>query len=248
VYYGFVIPKNKRVKKNHPWPKDNGDNSMVFLCPVAFYSGAMTMFFTNAVNIKFLDTVDVFNAYPDWNLIFLSGNTAKFVLKAEYDPDYAKYWARVKASPRDYTYNSIEEGLSLIAKQKMVMQIGNDKLNGHLIANTQVQKMESIVIGINLHSCIAFPFNSPLKPLFDKAIMQARESGVKSNLIKQWMGANINNAGVAENAILSAGQLILVFVGMMVAFSICLVIVCAELAMSMMNSHVHVTIFSNVAH
>lgn len=60
--------------------------------------------------------------------------------------------------------------------------------------------------------------------MFGKAVLQARESGVEGNLINQWMGANINSNLMVENAELTAGQLILLFVGLVVAFSTCFII------------------------
>jgi hypothetical protein len=65
--------------------------------------------------------------------------------------------------------------------------------------------------------------------------MKARESGVEGNLIKKWMGAIINNEGMVGNAVLGAPQLILVFVGILVAFFTSFVILCIELVTSMMK-------------
>jgi hypothetical protein len=211
-----------------------------FVLLSAFYGGAMTMFFTSSNNIDFHNITDVIQAYPDWKLVIYSGSKAKFALHAEYDHDYADFWARVQASPHDSTYNSIEEGLSLIAENKMVMQTSNNKIKAHLTANPiHVQRLKSLVTQKNIHNCIAFPFNSPLKHMFSKAVLQARESGLEGNIIKQWMGANINlnNAEMVENAKIGVGQLILVFVGMMGAFSTCFVFLCAELVMSRMQTN-----------
>jgi hypothetical protein len=67
--------------------------------------------------------------------------------------------------------------------------------------------------------------------MFEKAVMQAKESGVEGNLIKKWIGANNNNNDLmVENAQLSVKQLILAFVSLTVAISTCIVILCAELA------------------
>jgi hypothetical protein len=89
----------------------------------AFYGGAMTMFFTSTAQINLNNIVEVIRAYPDWNLVFLKGNGAKFALKATYDPDYANFWDRALASPADTTFNSIESGLRRVVKDTSVMYI-----------------------------------------------------------------------------------------------------------------------------
>jgi hypothetical protein len=136
------------------------------------------MFFTNAKQIKFQDTVNVIRAYPDWKLVFYSGGEAKWALKAESNADYANFWARAKSSPQDSTYNSIEEGLSTVAESKTVMHIDNDMINGYFVENpTHVQILEKLVTEKNIHKCIAFPFNSSLKHMF----AQGRDSPILLN-------------------------------------------------------------------
>jgi hypothetical protein len=230
-----------------PYSEDTNSQQIIvttlwyfFVVLSAFYGGAMTMFFTSSNDVDFQHVTDVIHAYPDWKLVIYSGSKAKFALKAEYDKDYAEFWARVQASPHDSTYNSIEEGLSLIAEYKIVMQTSNNKIKAHLTANPiHDRRLKSLVTQKNIQNCIAFPFNSPLRYMFSKAVLQARESGLEGNLIKQWMGANINfnNAGMVENTKIGAGQLILVFVGMIVAFSTCFVFLCAELVITRMQTN-----------
>jgi hypothetical protein len=58
----------------------------------AFYGGAMTMFFTNTINIQFEGITDVIRAYPEWKLVLFNGTEVVFALGAERDPDYAKFW------------------------------------------------------------------------------------------------------------------------------------------------------------
>ena len=39
----------------------------------AFYGGALTMFFSSEITIPFENMKDVIRAYPDWNLIYMTG-------------------------------------------------------------------------------------------------------------------------------------------------------------------------------
>jgi hypothetical protein len=222
----------------HVIPNADGTNGQIMMVTTlfifyvvlsAFYGGAMPMFFTSPAHNNFEDIVDVKGAYPEWKLVFLSGLESVFAVKATYDPDYASFWARAQSSLQDTTINSLEEGLSLIDKEKAVMYVEKDRLNAYLAANpTKIFRLESIATLKNMQKCTAFPFNSPLRHMFDKAVMQARESGVEGSLIKKWMGAITSNELMVENAQLSVKQLILAFVSFTAAISTCIVILCAE--------------------
>ena len=47
----------------------------------AFYSRAMTMFFTSETMLPFETEREVIKAYPDWNLMLLKGNEFLFLSK-----------------------------------------------------------------------------------------------------------------------------------------------------------------------
>jgi hypothetical protein len=163
--------------------------------------------------------------------VILSGIESFLATKATYDSDYANFWAWVQLSPQDTTIDSLGEGISLIAKEKAVMYVDKVMLKAYLAANpTIILELESLVTGKNMQKCIVFPFNSPLRHMFEKSAMQARESGVEGNLIKKWMGPITSNDLMVQNAQLSVKQLILAFTSLMVAISTCIVILCAEFA------------------
>jgi hypothetical protein len=68
--------------------------------------------------------------------------------------------------------------------------------------------------------------------MFAMGAIQIRESGLESHLLKQWVGRDINGAWTVDSAVLSPGQLILVFVTMMFAFSSSLAVLATEKAFS----------------
>ena len=60
----------------------------------AYYSGALTMFFTTEIRVPFNSIEEVMKAYPDWKLKFMSGNDVFFQYKAiqvSYAPSPIKY-------------------------------------------------------------------------------------------------------------------------------------------------------------
>jgi hypothetical protein len=122
----------------------------------AFYGGAMTMFFKSPSDNNFEDIKDVIPAYPEWKLVFLSGEESAFADKATYDSDYANFWARAQSSPQDTTINSLEEGISLIAKEKDVMYVDKPMLKAYLAANpTNILSLESFVSSKNIQNILA---------------------------------------------------------------------------------------------
>ena len=53
--------------------------------------------------------------------------------------------------------------------------------------------------------------NSPLKPIFMKAVSSTAEKGVLERMVVAWTGPPITYSGVVERTILSPGQTFLVF-------------------------------------
>jgi hypothetical protein len=66
--------------------------------------------------------------------------------------------------------------------------------------------------------------------MFLKGTILARERGVEQNLFAQWLGTNIKANLTVDNAVLSLGQLIAVFVSLMAAVSTSLAILGSEWA------------------
>jgi hypothetical protein len=60
---------------------------------------------------------------------------------------------------------------------------------------------------------------------------------LEGNLIKKWIGANLYNDLMIENAQMSFKQMILAFISLTVAISTCIVILCAELATMYMTKY-----------
>jgi hypothetical protein len=90
-----------------------------------------------------LGIIDVIRAYPNWNLIVPPGWEANIALKAEQDPDYANFWARLQTRPEEMTYRSFKEGLSTIAQDDSVMLSHDIFIKGFLMSNPfHVQKLK----------------------------------------------------------------------------------------------------------
>ena len=55
-------------------------------------------------------------------------------------------------------------------------------------------------------------FNSPLKLIFSKGILQLSESGAMGYFATKWKGRSIESTGGSDFVVLSGGQVILIFI------------------------------------
>jgi hypothetical protein len=174
------------VATHNRMPDTNGLKIMVttvwffYLLLSTYYGGALTMFFTSENTIPFNSIYDVMKAHQDWKLVFGDEEEASIVLYAEIDPDYAKYWALVQANPDEYKYKSVKEGLDMISESQTVMKIDASILRGYINANPfHMQRINVFATVTFKPSCLIFPHNSPLKPIFTKAAISIQEKGLQ---------------------------------------------------------------------
>jgi hypothetical protein len=110
-----------------------------------------------------LGITDVIRAHPNWNLIVPPGWEAFIALKAEQDPDYSNFWARLQTRPEEMTYRSFQEGLSLIAKEDYVMLNDDIIIESFLMSNPfHVQRLKILSTGRKYQGCIKFELYSSL--------------------------------------------------------------------------------------
>ena len=76
----------------------------------AYYTGALTMFFSTEVEVPFFSIKDAMSAYPNWRLMMRWGNEAYYIDYVDIgDSEYIKFWDRVKRKPAETVFRSIEE-------------------------------------------------------------------------------------------------------------------------------------------
>jgi hypothetical protein len=104
-----------------------------------------------------LGIIDVIRAYPNWNLIVLTSWESNIALKADQDPDYADFWARLQTLPGETTFRSFKEGLWTISQYDSVMLSQDILLKSFRMSNPfHVQKLEVLSTGRKEQGFIKF--------------------------------------------------------------------------------------------
>ena len=76
---------------------------------------------------------------------------------------------------------------------------------------------------------IIVPFNSPLKPIFQKTSNDLIEAGIQDAIFKEWEGTGVPDGGGFEKQVLTPGQVILVFMAILAFISCSVLILCFEI-------------------
>ena len=205
---------------------------LFFLLINAYYGGALTMFFIGELTLPFNSIEDVMRSYPDWNLKFKPGNDYYFKVKADAgDPLYAEFWERVTSNWEEYTFQNLEEGLSLMKNERTVIHIGEGALKQYF-KNNPYQQQRLKLFGKfppEFGSIIVQP-NSLLQPILQAAFNALQEAGIKDALLEEWEGASIAQNAEVETMVLTSGQMILGFLVILSFFGCSILILFCEIS------------------
>ena len=205
---------------------------LFFLLINAYYGGALTMFFVGESTLPFNSIEDVMRSYPDWNLKFKDGNDINFKPKADAgDPLYSEFWERVTRKREAHTFQSLEEGLSLIKNERTVIHIAEGALKQYFKDNPyHQQKMKVFSRMPPKAGAIIVTPNSPLKPILQAAFNSLTEAGIKDALLAEWEGSSIPQNDEVETMVLTNGQMILVFLVILFFFGCSILILFGEIS------------------
>ena len=84
--------------------------SFFFLLILAYYEGALIMFFSTDNSIVFDDIKDVISMYPQRKLLMREGYDIYYLSHVESgDKDYTEFWNRVQTQPKDAVFSSLHD-------------------------------------------------------------------------------------------------------------------------------------------
>ena len=106
------------------------------------------------------------------------------------DSDYKALMNRVNSDPENLIYDTMEDGIARLRDGRTVIHTSKERFNSFVSKNPQVaakqrlfifgEEPEPVTMGM------VFTLNSPLRPLFDRAITRLRESGAYDFLKRRW--------------------------------------------------------------
>ena len=89
----------------------------------------------------------------------------------------------VNLYPEEYKFKTIKEGLEIIAKSETVMNADYFQLKHYIKSNPfHVQRIDVFATVGKFSSSLIFPHNSPLKPIFTKAVTGIQEKGLQEKI------------------------------------------------------------------
>ena len=131
-------------------------------------------------------------------------------------------------NPYLYEVQSIEEGLKKLSEPRTIFHVVGGMLKGYYKENHKTFPELTIFGATKMKfTNLIFTKNSPLKPIFQKALAKTFERGQHERLVLEWEGRNVPSRQGSETMILSAGQVFLIFGILslaMLASLICLVL------------------------
>ena len=204
--------------------------ALLFVMIRAYYSAALTKFFTVAIPQPFETERDVIRAYPSWDFMIRKGEEASiysYVLQG--DADYINFWQRYIDNPEATMYQSDKEALQHITNGKCVISSSENQFLGYLKSNAIHEKLHIFGHGRWKYDNLMFHLNSPLVPMFKLGVGHFREQGMESQLYFEWIGVGYNEgSSLLSMTVLTPGQVVMAFTFILSIYMLSLLVLGVE--------------------
>jgi hypothetical protein len=182
----------------------------------------------------------------------IAGNEINFINHAQAgDRDFINFVDRMETRPAETKFSSLNEGLRLLEEGRNVMHCFEGMLKGYFRTNPynvqklkvfakekarvrrhQYQSVTGLVLNrpsfFNQFDTLVFSRNSPVKSMFELASSRILESGAFHYLLQRWEGQGIPIVTEVKLMVLSGGQMILVFIVMVLSIFMTIITFCGE--------------------
>ena len=205
---------------------------LFFLLLNVYYSGVLTMFFTTTPPVPFKSINEVMQAHPEWILKHQFGNEVHFMYNS--NPDYVSYWKRVLEDMDKYTCQDFEECMAEVKDDRTVMYIFRRQFQDYANNNRWINgKARLFANGRTTYNSFIAPKDSPLAIVLKQGYIDLDHSGQIGYLNEKYFGdvGNRRSYSSIPGSLtkLSAGQVILIFILMMVVVGIVLCLLVLEI-------------------
>jgi hypothetical protein len=166
--------------------------SFFFVLILAYYEGALIMFFSSGTTVVFDNIKDVMNLYPHRKLMMRKGYDIYYLNYVNSgDKDYIEFWDRVKSNPEETVYADVRdvfqrfpEGGVVIHELEGAIKVYMDACGGE-----RKDHFDVFVKGnVEYHNLIVTK-NSPLAPILNYGSRLLLQRGSAADFKRSW---NIN--------------------------------------------------------
>ena len=199
------------------------------------------MFFSTEVSLPYEDIIDIMRAYPEWKLMMRQGGDVFYYDRAAAgDVHYKQFYERVLANQEGMTYTSIQEGIKLMKNDRVVLHLGEDDIQSAVKDDPEIAGDVYIFAREKpTYRNMVVTNNSPLGPILNFGVRLLVENGVMQHIDGRWLGkvnkGNERNLGGIQ-IVLSAGQVVLIFIFMVATIGLIFILVFAECSWNQLKS------------
>ena len=199
---------------------------------IAFYDGALTMFFADEGPSLFTTKKDMMKAYPDWKLNLQKGNEIHFhVFADEGDKEYQMYVQLLNDSPEEFYFQNQKEAIQRMKNGRIGIVAKENNFRRYYKENPSEIKPKIIPYREMFHENLVLTPNSPLFPYLSTVALEMHEQGIFHILETKWHGKSFEqeSGSSLHTVVLSFGQTILIFMVLGVAILVAVVVMGLEI-------------------
>ena len=163
--------------------------SFFFLLILAYYEGALIMFFSSDTSLAFDDIKDVMKLYPHRKLMMREAYDVYYLHHViSGDKDYTEFWNRVKQHPEETVFTSVEEVFRKFPGGGVVIHESEKAIRTYLdeCGGKRKEHFDAFVQGRAEYRNIIATKNSPLGPILNYGIRLLQERGSTPSFKSSW--------------------------------------------------------------
>ena len=210
--------------------------SFFFMLVLAYYEGALIMFFSSNTSSVFDDIKGVMSLYPDRKLMVREGYDVYYLEKVESgDKDYVEFWNRVKNNPEETVFTNVEDVFQRFSEGGVVIHEleGTIKAYLHRCGGERTKYFDAYVRGRVEHHNLIVTKNSPLGPILNYGSRVLLERGsltdFKSTLRKNYTECKSLHQRKPQSMSMQFRHFWYLFISLMFSFLVCVFILIGEL-------------------
>ena len=163
--------------------------SFFFLLILAYYEGALIMFFSSDTSLAFNDIKDVMKLYPQRKLMMREAYDVYYIHHVKTgDKDYTEFWNRVKQHPEETVFTSVEEVFGKFPGGGVVIHESEKAIRTYLeeCGGKRKEHFDAFVQGRAEYRNLIVTKNSPLGPILNYGTRLLLERGSTLSFKSSW--------------------------------------------------------------